>query len=356
MGPEGAQAFDVYLRTAVQRRSVGLGRISTTLKMPDYRWGHLPRGAGPGTQDPTSASTRASPRGQDVPGEHRANLRRIIVTQGDTEPGVGRAAAASRPDRTIALRSSQPLPGERRGRPAPVGDGVPAATATFFGPRRAARRPNAPCWRRRSGDTDNPRHPGARSTSARPIGSRLFMFTYFTDRDGKFPAECALRPESGFDPAGTHDEVHADGGSAPHVRRRVGRCRASCQRTCEVIASEQHRRPAGGFARTASSIFPTVQRLPQTSTTSVTIDLFGADQSSNRRRSSTGRGAEGAAFEETKRDDDHLLKDRTYPIVEVLDGRFVEARGRRCKNALNEVLRGRLSSAIRRAESAAGTR
>ena len=40
---------------------------------------------------------------------------------------VGRAAAAARQDVPIALRPAEPLPGERRGRPPPVGDGVPAA-------------------------------------------------------------------------------------------------------------------------------------------------------------------------------------------------------------------------------------
>ena len=53
--------------------------------MPDYRWGIF--------LAPQVADRRihfgediGEPAWQDVPGEHRANLRRIIVTQGDTEP------------------------------------------------------------------------------------------------------------------------------------------------------------------------------------------------------------------------------------------------------------------------------
>jgi benzoyl-CoA 2,3-dioxygenase component B len=54
--------------------------------MPDYRWGIFlepPRGGAA----PSAAATRpARPRGHEVPGEHRNALRRIIVTQADTEP------------------------------------------------------------------------------------------------------------------------------------------------------------------------------------------------------------------------------------------------------------------------------
>ena len=38
MGPEGAQAFDVYLRTAVSVDPSGWAHFDY-LKMPDYRWG-----------------------------------------------------------------------------------------------------------------------------------------------------------------------------------------------------------------------------------------------------------------------------------------------------------------------------
>jgi benzoyl-CoA 2,3-dioxygenase component B len=69
---------------------------------------------------------------------------------------------------------------------------------------------------------------------------------------------------------------------------------------------------------------------------SVTIDLFGADESSNA-ATFYNSGLKGR-FEETKRDDDHLLHGRTYKVLGVQGGRLVE-REVPMLNALNEVLR-----------------
>ncbi|HET8584107.1 MAG TPA: benzoyl-CoA 2,3-epoxidase subunit BoxB, partial [Casimicrobiaceae bacterium] len=80
---------------------------------------------------------------------------------------------------------------------------------------------------------------------------------------------------------------------------------------------------------------PTIQRYLNFHC-SVTIDLFGADQSSNAATFYTA-GLKGR-YEETKRDDDHLLKGRSYPVQDAADGRLVE-REAPMLNALNEVLR-----------------
>jgi benzoyl-CoA 2,3-dioxygenase component B len=69
---------------------------------------------------------------------------------------------------------------------------------------------------------------------------------------------------------------------------------------------------------------------------SVTIDLFGADQSSNA-ATFYSSGLKGR-YEETKRDDDHVLKGGSYKILEVRDGKLVEKEVP-LLNALNEVLR-----------------
>ncbi|HWD36455.1 MAG TPA: benzoyl-CoA 2,3-epoxidase subunit BoxB, partial [Casimicrobiaceae bacterium] len=69
---------------------------------------------------------------------------------------------------------------------------------------------------------------------------------------------------------------------------------------------------------------------------SVTIDLFGADQSSNAATFYTS-GLKGR-FDEGKRDDDHVLKGRAYTIQNVRDGRLVDEQVPML-NALNEVLR-----------------
>ena len=79
-------------------------------------------------------SRHAAPADRD-PGRHRA--------------GFGRAAAPSRQDRALALRSAQPVPGQCRGRPPSLGDGLSAAE--IFRPRRprGGRRVAAPPLRRR---------------------------------------------------------------------------------------------------------------------------------------------------------------------------------------------------------------
>jgi benzoyl-CoA 2,3-epoxidase subunit B len=69
---------------------------------------------------------------------------------------------------------------------------------------------------------------------------------------------------------------------------------------------------------------------------SVTLDLFGADQSSNAAIFYSS-GLKGR-FEEGKRDDDHVLNGATYQILDVQDGKLVQ-REVPMLNALNEVLR-----------------
>ena len=84
MGPEGFQADDVYLRTAVSVEPGGWAHFDY-VKMPDYRWGIFlephQEGRTIGFGDHIG-----QPVWDEVPGEHRNLLRRLIVTQGDTEP------------------------------------------------------------------------------------------------------------------------------------------------------------------------------------------------------------------------------------------------------------------------------
>ncbi|KZS01077.1 Uncharacterized protein APZ42_002374, partial [Daphnia magna] len=80
MGPEGSTDMDVYLRTAVSVDPQGWAQFGH-VKMRDYRWGVF---MNPGEQDRKIhfGDNIGEKAWQDVPGEHRANLRRIIVTQG----------------------------------------------------------------------------------------------------------------------------------------------------------------------------------------------------------------------------------------------------------------------------------
>src|SRR5207245_6378677 len=84
MGPEGSRNFDVYLRTAVSVDRDGWAQFGY-VKMPDYRWGIFLNPADAGRKI-HFGEHKGQPAWQEVPGEHRANLRRIIVAQGDTEP------------------------------------------------------------------------------------------------------------------------------------------------------------------------------------------------------------------------------------------------------------------------------
>ena len=84
MGPEGFQISDVYLRTATSVDAKGWATFGY-LKMPDYRWGIFLAEREPDRRI-AFGEHKGEPVWQEVPGEHRGVLRRLIVTQGDTEP------------------------------------------------------------------------------------------------------------------------------------------------------------------------------------------------------------------------------------------------------------------------------
>ena len=91
-----------------------------------------------------------------------------------------------------------------------------------------------------------------------------------------------------------------------------------------------------GMLRGAGAIdLPTIQRYINFHY-SVTIDLFGADESSNA-ATFYSSGLKGR-YEEGKRADDHVLKGQTYKVIEVRDGQLAEKEVPML-NALNEVLR-----------------
>ena len=106
------------------------------------------------------------------------------------------------------------------------------------------------------------------------------------------------------------------------------------QRTCQVMKETGIEDPAE-LRKHGVIDLPTLQRYLNFHY-SVTIDLFGADQSSNAAIFYSS-GLKGR-YEETKRGDDHLLKGDAYKIIEVKDGALVEKEVPML-NALNEVLR-----------------
>jgi benzoyl-CoA 2,3-dioxygenase component B len=157
------------------------------------------------------------------------------------------------------------------------------------------------------------------------------MFTYFTDRDGKF--QLSALAESAFDPLARTtkfmltEEAHHMFVGESGVSRVIAR-------TCQVM--NELKTDDAQVLRNAGVIdLPTLQRYLNFHY-SVTIDLFGADQSSNA-ATFYSSGLKGR-YEEGKRDDDHVLKGRSYAVLEVQGGALVEKQVPML-NALNEVLR-----------------
>ncbi|MGE5337598.1 MAG: benzoyl-CoA 2,3-epoxidase subunit BoxB [Gemmatimonadota bacterium] len=324
MGPEGSQNFDVYLRTAVSVDPQGWAQFGY-VKMPDYRWGIF-LNPGETNRKIHFGDHKGEDAWQDVPGEHRANLRRIIVTQGDTEP------ASVEQQRHLGLTAPS-LYDLRNLFQVNVEEGrhlwaMVYLLHKYFG--RDGREEGEALLERRSGDQDHPRILQAFNEKT-PDWLSFFMFTYFTDRDGKFQL-CALA-ESGFDPLARTtrfmltEEAHHMFVGESGVSRVI-------QRACQVMNELKTDDPAR--LRAAGVIdLPTIQRYLNFHF-SVTIDLFGADESSNAAIFYSA-GLKGR-FEEGKRADDHVLRGGTYKALQVQNGQLIE-REVPMLNALNEVLR-----------------
>ena len=191
LGPEHYQGHEVYLRTATSVDAKGWATFGH-VKMPDYRWGIF-------LADKQESRTigfgdfKGKPVWQQVPSEYRSVLRRLIVTQGDTEP------ASVEQQRLLALTAPS-LYDMRNLFQVNVEEGrhlwaMVYLLHAYFG--RDGREEAEDMLYRHSGDIDNPRILG---TFNEPIDDWLsfFMFTYFTDRDGKYQLKSLA--ESGFDP------------------------------------------------------------------------------------------------------------------------------------------------------------
>jgi len=324
MGPSDFQASDVYLRTAVGVDAQGWASYGA-VKMPDYRWGIFLA-----DQEQDRKIGFGDHMGEDVwqqvPGEYRSTFRRLIVTQGDTEP-------ASVEQQRLLGHTCPSLYDLRNLFQVNVEEGrhlwaMVYLLHRYFG--RDGREEAEELLQRRSGDTDNPRILGAFNEQT-PDWLAFYMFTYFTDRDGKFQL-CALA-ESSFDPLArttkfmlTEEAHHMFVGESGVARVLA--------RTCEVMQRLGTDDPARIRAEGAIDL-PTIQRYLNFHF-SVTVDLFGADQSSNA-ATFYNAGLKGR-FEESKRTDDHRLQSAHYGILEAVDGRLVQ-RDVPMQNALNEVLR-----------------
>jgi len=321
MGPAGFQTTDVYLRTAVSVDAPGWATFGY-VKMPDYRWGIF-------LAQPESNRTisfgqhKGQAAWQDVPGEYRGMLRRLIVTQGDTEPASveqQRHLGATAPSLYDLRNLFQVNVEEGRHLWAMV-----YLLHAYFG--RDGREEADALVERHSGSPDRPRILGAFNEPT-PDWLSFFMFTYFTDRDGKY--QLASLAESGFDPLSRTcrfmltEEAHHMFVGETGVTRVVAR-------TCELMKTHGSEKVAeyGGIE------LPVIQRYLNFHY-SVSLDLFGSELSTNAANYYSA-GLKGR-FREAERADDRLLTEQTYPVIRVVEGRLVET-PQPALMALNEMLR-----------------
>lgn len=312
MGPDGFQASDVYLRTAVGVDPEGWAKFGY-VKMPDYRWGIL---LAPKVEGRTIASGRhkGEPVWQDVPGEYRSLLRRLIVVQGDTEP-------ASVEQQRFLGGTAPSLYDMRNLFQVNVEEGrhlwaMVYLLVKYFG--RDGREEAKALLERRSGEQDNPRILGAFNEQT-PDWLSFFMFTYFTDRDGKL--QLAALAESGFDPLSrscrfmlTEEAHHLFVGETG-----VGR---TVEATCAAMKKAGISDPYDIEAVRALGVvdLPMMQRKANFHI-SLSRDLFGSEISSNAAEAFSS-GLKGR-YNEAQLKDDHELLDATYPVTRVVDGKIV---------------------------------
>ncbi len=311
LGPEGFQEHMVYMRTAVSVDPKGWARFDY-VKMPEYRWGILLAPQVEGRTIPFGQHY-GEPAWQEVPGEYRAMLRRLIVIQGDTEPASveqQRHLGATAPSLYDLRNLFQVNVEEGRHLWAMV-----YLLHKYFG---ADGREEADgLLQRCSGSSEAPRMLGA-FNEATPDWLSFFMFTFFTDRDGKMQLESLA--QSGFDPLSrtcrfmlTEEAHHMFVGETG-----VGR---TIQRTCEAMRQAGIDDPSDIEAVRKLGVIdlPTIQKKLNLHF-SLSLDLFGAEVSTNA-ANAFNAGIKGR-FQETRIDDDHKLTDATYPVAQFVDGRI----------------------------------
>jgi benzoyl-CoA 2,3-dioxygenase component B len=319
-GPAGFQVDDIYLRTAISVDAKGWAHFDY-VKMPDYKWGIFlaepehDRRIGHG-------DFMGTPAWQEVPGEFRNALRRIIVTQGDTEP-------ASVEQQRLLCDSAPSMYDCRSLFQVNVEEGrhlwaMVYLLHAYFG--RDGREEAEDLLERRSGDVDKPR---ILSTFNEPIADWLsfYMFTMFTDRDGKY--QLLALAESAFDPLSrttrfmlTEEAHHMFVGETG-----IGRI---VKRACDLMKRDKNEdvRAQGGID------LDTVQKYVNFWYAS-SLDLFGGEISTNA-ADYFASGLKGREHEE--RWEDHVALTGTYAIPVMEGGKLVEQTVP-LRNAMNEVLR-----------------
>ena len=324
MGPEGFQASDVYLRTATSVDAEGWATYGK-VKMPEYRWGIF-------LNDKVTdrkihfGDNIGKPVWQQVPGDYRSILRRLIVTQGDTEP------ASVEQQRELG-KTCPSLYDLRNLFQVNVEEGrhlwaMVYLLHAYFG--RDGREEAEGLLERNSGDIDNPRILG---TFNEPITDwvSFFMFTYFTDRDGKYQLKSLA--ESSFDPlARTCQFMLTE--EAHHMQVGESGITRMIQRTLEVM--NELKTDSVEAIRNAGVVdLQTIQKYINFWFSS-SLDLFGSEISSNS-ATAFANGLKGRPDE--MRYEDHSEKNSTYTFEGLSIKNALEEQTIPMRNAMNEITR-----------------
>jgi benzoyl-CoA 2,3-dioxygenase component B len=301
---------DVYLRTAIAVGRDGWAHFAH-VPMEEYRWGIFLA-----EKDPDKVINFGKHKGEpvwtEVPGEYRADLMRLVVVQGDTEP-------ASVEQQRVLAKTAPSIYDMRNLFQVNVEEGrhlwaMVYLLHAYFG--REGREEAEQLLKRNSGDYDNPRILGAFNEETTDW-LQFFMFTYFTDRDGKY--QLGTLKESAFDPLA---------------------------RTCEFMLKEEAHHMFVGTTGVQRTVERTAQKIKELGTDdrdalleagvipldiiqkylnfqfSVSMDLFGSEQSTNA-GNYFSEGLKGR-WQETRRKDDHQLAEATRTLRYVEDGEIRE--------------------------------
>jgi benzoyl-CoA 2,3-epoxidase subunit B len=304
MGPT-LPTQDVYLRTATDVRGEGWAQFGH-VPMSEYRWGIFlaERNAG---RRIAFGQHKGEPAWQKVPGEYRAELQRLIVIQGDTEPASveqQRNLGATAPSLYDLRNLFQVNVEEGRHLWAMV-----YLLHAYFG--REGREEAAGLLHRNSGSQDAPRILGAFNEET-PDWLSFFMFTYFTDRDGKY--QLGTLKESAFDPLSRTCEFMLKE-EAHHMMVGTTGVDRVVERTAQVMV-ENDTDDVAGYGAIPLAVIQKYLNFHY----SVSLDLFGGETSTNVANYYTA-GLKGRWLEERRRDD-HLLTSDSIMVDALVDGRI----------------------------------
>src|SRR6188768_526513 len=294
---------DVYLRTAIAVGRDGWAHFDH-VPMEDYRWGIFLAERNP-DRVISFGKHKGEPAWQEVPGEHRADLMRLIVIQGDTEP-------ASVEQQRVLGNTAPSIYDLRNLFQVNVEEGrhlwaMVYLLHAYFG--REGREEAEELLHRNSGSEDAPRILGAFNEET-PDWLSFYMFTYFTDRDGKY--QLGTLKESAFDPLSRtcefmlKEEAHHMFVGTTGVDRVVERTAVLMrEHDTDDVA------PLGGIPLAVIQKYLNFHY-------SVSLDLFGGETSTNVANYYTA-GLKGRWLED-RRKDDHKLADDSIHVDALVDG------------------------------------